>query len=127
MTRLLSIDQSQLPSDTAFDRGQRGCPFTAVFLLHVVASTVIGTCIYVLFRTETLLVFRWIDNLGLTQPVMAFRAALTLLSRFSVVGLHVTASVTGPIRNRGRNPSSIACWVSDVTSVPGWTFAMMLG
>jgi hypothetical protein len=43
------------------------------FIVHVVLPTLIGASIYLFFRTPTLLVFRWIEAIGLLDPVMILR------------------------------------------------------
>lgn len=45
--------------------------------LHVVLPTAIGTGVYLLFRTPTLLVFDWLDAVGLCEPVMSMRRYLS--------------------------------------------------
>jgi hypothetical protein len=49
------------------------------FLLAVVLPIVVGGLIYILFRTDTLLMFRWADALALTGPIARGRAAVAPL------------------------------------------------
>jgi hypothetical protein len=46
----------------------------ARFFLHVVTPTLVGASIYVAFRSTDLLVFRWLDALGLYDPVIGLRS-----------------------------------------------------
>lgn len=48
----------------------------AIFALHVIGPTALGAAIYILFRQDTLLAFRWIDCVGLGDAVRASRSAV---------------------------------------------------
>ena len=43
------------------------------FALHIVFPTLVGTTIYLLFRTPSLLAFRWVEAIGVDGPVMVLR------------------------------------------------------
>jgi hypothetical protein len=44
-------------------------------LIHVVLPMLIGGFTYLLFRADTLLMFQWVDSLGLSGPLAEARAA----------------------------------------------------
>ena len=44
--------------------------------LHVILPMFIGGLIYLLFRVDTLLMFQWVDALGLAGPLAAARASV---------------------------------------------------
>lgn len=48
------------------------------FGLHVVMPIVIGSFIYIMFRQDTLLVFKWIDHVGLGSFIALIRERITL-------------------------------------------------
>ena len=45
-------------------------------ILHVFVPVFLGALIYILFRTESLTVFMWIDNISLLDEVMILRSSL---------------------------------------------------
>lgn len=49
-------------------------PTLKAFCLHLVAPLLIGSLIYLLWRPSTLLVFAWLDVVGLEKPVQWVRA-----------------------------------------------------
>ena len=48
----------------------------AFLILLALAAVVVGGLIYIVHRTETLLMFQWFRTLGVIHPVEAVRAAL---------------------------------------------------
>lgn len=46
-------------------------------LIHVLIPLLIGGLIYLLFRNESLLMFKWFDNLGLLEQIKELRAAIS--------------------------------------------------
>lgn len=44
--------------------------------IHVLLPLLIGGLIYVLFRNESLIMFKWFDNLGLLEQIKGLRAVL---------------------------------------------------
>ena len=47
----------------------------SMYLTHVVGPVAVGTTIYLLFRTETLLVFQWVEVLGIGTRLAELRQA----------------------------------------------------
>ncbi len=47
------------------------------FRLHVCVPTFIGASIYLLFRTPSLLVFNWVESVGLDTHLMALRDSVS--------------------------------------------------
>ena len=45
-------------------------------LMHVLIPLLIGGLIYLLFRNESLIMFKWFDNLGLLEQIKELRATL---------------------------------------------------
>ncbi len=50
-------------------------------IIHVVAPLIIGTMIYLLFRSTTLRVFSWIDKAGMTNIIEKLRSFVHPLSK----------------------------------------------
>ncbi|MBD3245268.1 MAG: hypothetical protein GF335_04740 [Candidatus Moranbacteria bacterium] len=46
---------------------------TKKFLLHVVLPLYLGGMLYIVYRTESLLMFSWFDFLGLKEPIAQLR------------------------------------------------------
>jgi hypothetical protein len=47
------------------------------FFLYVFAPTALGASIYLLFRSPNLVVFRWLDAVGLRDAVMTWRTSVS--------------------------------------------------
>ena len=47
------------------------------FALHVILPTFVGVSVYLLFRTPSLLVFQWVEAIGLRAHLMALRDCLS--------------------------------------------------
>lgn len=63
---------------------------SCIFLVHIVMPIVIGALIYVLFRVDTLLVFRWLKLIGLDSIVSEIRTyTLTIVDDLPFLFLYV--------------------------------------
>lgn len=95
------------------------------FWLHVVFPTAVGAGIYLLFRTPTLLVFRWLEAVSLSQPLFALREHLSGIQLCDWLlyslpdGIWVYASTAWIAIIWGRSPSWIWLFVPVALAVGG--------
>jgi len=61
-----------MPSRLTTTRGR----IVRLELLHVILPLLLGGLTYLLFRTDSLIMFRWVEGLGLSAPLAAARADL---------------------------------------------------
>jgi hypothetical protein len=92
------------------------------FLLHVAAPVVIGDAIYTCWRTPTLMIFRWYDQIGLSPSItnlrgltLSFRAVLPGWVLFAVpdgLWVYSLTALMGMIWQTSKYSSSKIFWVS---------------
>lgn len=53
-----------------------------LFIIHIFFPISIGGLIYIFFRSKSLLMFSWFNNLGLNQIIRYFRTSLNIYSNY---------------------------------------------